>query len=76
MNLLEDIGIDMSGLEQLRVMMQTNREPGMARTLEIRLIEVDEGRVVFESILGVHVYNPVGTVHGGFAATVLDFACG
>ncbi len=48
----------------------------MAETLDIGLVEVEEGRVVFEATPGVHVYNPIGTVHGGFAATVLDFACG
>jgi uncharacterized protein (TIGR00369 family) len=32
--------------------------------------------VVFEATPDIHVYNPLGTVHGGFAATMLDFACG
>lgn len=76
MNLREEIGINLSGLEQLRVMMEANRQPGMAETLNIYLVEVEEGRVVCESTPGVHVYNPVGTVHGGFAATMLDYVCG
>jgi uncharacterized protein (TIGR00369 family) len=76
MNLLEDIGAHLTGLEQLRVMKETGRRPGFAQTLDIDLIEVEEGCVVVESTPGVHVYNPNGTVHGGFAATMLDFACG
>ncbi len=76
MNLLCEIGPDLPGIEQLRIMKETGRRPGMAETLDIRLVEVEEGRVVFEATPGVHVYNPIGTVHGGFAATVLDFACG
>jgi uncharacterized protein (TIGR00369 family) len=76
MNLLGDIGAHLTGLEQLRVMMETDRRAGFARTLDIRLIEVDDGRVVLEATPGVHVYNPQGTAHGGFAATMLDFACG
>jgi uncharacterized protein (TIGR00369 family) len=76
MNLLEDIGAHLTGLEQLRVMMETDRRPGFAQTLDIQLLDVDEGRVVLGSTPGVHVYNPNGTAHGGFAATMLDFACG
>jgi uncharacterized protein (TIGR00369 family) len=76
MNLLHEIGAHLSGLEQLRVMMESDRRPGIGETLDIRLIEVDDGRVVFEATPDIHVYNPLGTVHGGFAATMLDFACG
>ncbi len=76
MNLLDEIGPDLPGIEQLRRMMETGRRAGMAETLDIHLVEVEEGRVVFEAIPGVQHYNPMGTVHGGFAATVLDFACG
>lgn len=76
MNLLQEIASGLSGIEQLRKMMQTERRAPMAETLDIRLVEVDEGRVVFEATPEVRFYNPIGTVQGGFAATVLDFACG
>jgi acyl-coenzyme A thioesterase PaaI-like protein len=36
---------------------------GIGETLDIRLIEVEEGRVALEATLDVHLYNPVGTVH-------------
>jgi len=76
MNLLHEIGPHLSGLEQLKAMLATDRRPGIGETLDIRLIEVDDGRVVLEAIPDIHLYNPFGTVHGGFAATMLDFACG
>ena len=76
MNLLHEIGPHLSGLDQLKAMLQADRRPGIGETLDIRLIEVEEGRVVLEAIPDIHLYNPFGTVHGGFAATMLDFACG
>lgn len=76
MNLLHEIGPNLSGLEQLKAMLDADRRPGIGETLDIRLIEVDDGRVVFDARPDVHLYNPLGTVHGGFAATMLDFACG
>ena len=76
MNLLHEIGSHLTGLEQLQVIMTKDLRPGIGETLGIRLIEVEEGRVVLEATPDVHLYNPIGTVHGGFAATMLDFACG
>ena len=76
MNLLHEIGNHLTGLEQLKIMMTNDLRPGIGKTLDIRLIEVEEGRVVLEATPDVHLYNPIGTVHGGFAATMLDFACG
>jgi uncharacterized protein (TIGR00369 family) len=76
MNLLHEIGGHFTGLEQLKVMMTNDLRPGIGDTLGIRLIEVEEGRVVLEATPELHLYNPIGTVHGGFAATMLDFACG
>jgi uncharacterized protein (TIGR00369 family) len=40
----------------------------------IRLIEIEEGRVVFEGIPSAQYLNPIGTIHGGWTATVLDGA--
>ena len=67
----------LSGIEQLRLGFQgdDNAAP-IANTLDFRLIEVEEGRVLFESTPTRAVYNPIGTVHGGYIATRLDSACG
>ena len=40
------------------------------------MVEAEAGRVMFEGTPGPEVYNPIGTVHGGYAATLLDSACG
>ncbi len=44
--------------------------------LHFTLTEVEEGRVVFTGVPGEQHYNPIGVVHGGFAATLLDSALG
>jgi uncharacterized protein (TIGR00369 family) len=48
----------------------------IASTLGFDLDEVEEGRVVFTIEPGEHHYNPIGSVHGGVYATVLDSATG
>ncbi|MEO8113884.1 MAG: PaaI family thioesterase, partial [Phenylobacterium sp.] len=66
-------------LEQLRAIFPTNDPPpgaGMGRTLGFDHVEIEEGRVVFGATPSEAVYNPIGTVHGGFAATLLDSALG
>jgi uncharacterized protein (TIGR00369 family) len=65
-----------SGLEQLRLMIATDAQPSIGRTLDFSLIEIEEGRAVFEGNPDARTYNPLGTVHGGYAATLLDSACG
>ncbi len=65
-----------SGLEQLQALMRRGHMPGIGRALDFTLVEVAEGRAVFEGVPGVHAYNPLGTVHGGYAASLLDSACG
>lgn len=67
----------MSGLEMLRAMIAGRVDaPGMARTLGFSLVEVSEGLAVFEGEAGPHLLNPLGTVHGGFALTLIDSATG
>ena len=48
----------------------------MGKTLGFELVEVGKGRAVFEGTPGPTVFNLLGGVHGGFAATLLDSACG
>ena len=40
------------------------------------LVESSPGRVVFQGTPGYAHYNPIGTVHGGYAATLLDSCVG
>jgi uncharacterized protein (TIGR00369 family) len=48
----------------------------MCATLGFRLVEAREGFAAFEGVPEFRHYNPIGTVHGGFAATLLDSALG
>ena len=48
----------------------------MGRTLDFSLIEVGDGLAVLEGAPDERTYNPMGMVHGGYAATLLDSACG
>ena len=75
-SMVEEVGSHLSGLEQLRAMMASGRGPGIGRTLRFELSTLEEGFVVFEGTPDESVYNPIGTVHGGYAATLLDSACG
>ena len=50
--------------------------PPISDLLGFHLVEVEEGRAVFEGMPEFRHYNPIGTVHGGFAATLLDSALG
>ena len=79
MNAVTPEAAGMSGLEQLRAVFDPNRperEPGIGKTMGFSIVEIEEGRVVFGGRPDESVYNPIGTVHGGYAATLLDSAVG
>ncbi|MBI5258844.1 MAG: PaaI family thioesterase [Burkholderiales bacterium] len=48
----------------------------IADTLDFGLVEVAPGRAVFQGTPQLKHYNPLGTVHGGWYATLLDSALG
>ena len=50
--------------------------PPIMRLMNIQGAEASEGKVVFVCTPGEQHYNPIGTVHGGLAATLLDTALG
>lgn len=50
--------------------------PPIADTLDFGLIEVDFGHAVFQGTPKIRHYNPLGSVHGGWFATLLDSAVG
>lgn len=75
-SLVEEVGAGLDGLGQLRALMSSGRKPGILRSLDFEFIEVEPGRAVFAGMPGEHAYNPIGTMHGGYAATLLDSACG
>lgn len=46
--------------------------PPMAGLMRMRVVEVEEGRIVFESEPDGTLLNPIGSIHGGYAMTILD----
>lgn len=76
MNVLQEHNGSLSGLEQLQAMIAAKRRPSICETLHFDLVEVEKGRAVFAGTPGPHAFNPIGSVHGGYAATLLDSACG
>jgi len=66
-----------SGLDFLKAIIAgTLPQPPISETLGFHLIEAEEGRAAFEGLPEYRYYNPIGTVHGGYAATLLDSALG
>ncbi|MGH6628003.1 MAG: PaaI family thioesterase [Burkholderiaceae bacterium] len=66
-----------TGLEMMQAMLRGELPyPPIAQTLDFQLIEVDAGRAVFQGTPGAQHLNPMGTVHGGWFATLLDSALG
>jgi uncharacterized protein (TIGR00369 family) len=76
MSLTNEVGAGLDGLAQLRALMASGRKPGIMESLNFDFVEVDTGKAVFAGLPGDHAYNPIGTVHGGYAAALLDSACG
>ncbi len=67
----------MSGLALFQAMLAGEvPPPSIAETLDFRLVDADHGRAVFEGAPSIAVYNPLGTVHGGWAMTLLDSCVG
>jgi len=50
--------------------------PPIARSLDFLLVEVEHGRAVFQGTPKFDFYNPIGSVHGGWIATLLDSCVG
>ncbi|WP_099866349.1 PaaI family thioesterase [Pararhizobium haloflavum] len=63
------------GLNVLRAILAGELpNPPIAETLDFALSEVDEGRVVFSGNPNAEHLNPLGAVHGGWTATIMDSA--
>jgi len=72
-----EAGMKMSGLEYMQAIKAGEIPPApIAVLLDMGPVEIEEGHVVFSGNPGEEHYNPIGVVHGGFAATLLDSALG
>ena len=67
----------LSGLEYLQKIVSGELpRPPISAMMNFGLAELEEGRAVFTAVPAEYHYNPIGVVHGGLAATLLDSAMG
>jgi uncharacterized protein (TIGR00369 family) len=72
-----DMVAGLTGLEVMQAMLAGRvPSPHIADTLDFALLEVETGKAVFQGTPQLKHYNPLGTVHGGWYATLLDSALG
>jgi len=65
----------MNGLEQLRLVQNGKFSvPTIGDLLGFAIVELTEGQVSFEMTPDARMLNPLGTIHGGITATLLDSA--
>jgi uncharacterized protein (TIGR00369 family) len=70
-------GAAMAGLDYMRAIASGELPPPpIAVLLNMGPVELEAGRAVFEGKPGEEHYNPIGVVHGGYAATLLDSVLG
>ena len=68
---------EMTGLELMRAVIAGQLPPSaMARTVPMTFTDAELGRVAITARADDRHLNPMGGVHGGFAATVLDSVTG
>ena len=70
-------GLGLPGLQYIRAIIEgTLPPPPVAELLGLEIVEADVGRAVFAMEPAEWMYNPLGMVHGGIAATILDSCMG
>lgn len=70
-------GRELSGIEYMRKVASGEFPSApIARLLDMKFEVIGEGHVIFRLTPAEWMYNPIGTVHGGVAATILDSCMG
>jgi uncharacterized protein (TIGR00369 family) len=71
------LGAKMAGLDYLHAMIAGKiPPPPIVKLMGINMISAEPGLVVMKLAVGEYLYNPIGSVHGGVAATLLDSVMG
>jgi uncharacterized protein (TIGR00369 family) len=69
--------LTMTGLDYLRAMMDGSiPPPPIASHINLEIVDASPGVAVMAATPDESHYNPIGSVHGGFFATLLDSVCG
>lgn len=70
-------GLRLPGLDYIRAIAAgTLPPPPIAQLLGFEIVQAEEGRAVFAMQPAEWMFNPIGAVHGGVAATLLDSCMG
>jgi uncharacterized protein (TIGR00369 family) len=70
-------GAELAGIDYMRALAAGELPaPPIAVVMNMGPTEIEEGRVVSSGEPGEEHYNPIGIVHGGYAATILDSVLG
>ena len=70
-------GLQLAGMEYIQAIFSGELPaPPISELMGFRGVEAEPGRAVFEMEPGPQHYNPIGSVHGGIALTLLDSAMG
>jgi len=70
-------GARLSGMEYVEAIRSGELPPPpIAVVMNMAMVELSDGKAVFEGEPGEEHYNPIGVVHGGYASTILDSALG
>ena len=70
-------GLQLAGIDYVRAIFAGELPaPPIADLMGFHGVEAEPGRAVFEIVPGGQHYNPIGSVHGGVALTLLDSAMG
>jgi uncharacterized protein (TIGR00369 family) len=70
-------GLKLSGMEYIQAIFRGELPaPPISELMGFQGVEAEPGRAVFEMVPGQQHYNPIGSVHGGIALTLLDSAMG
>lgn len=69
--------LTMSGLDYLQAMLDGSiPPPPIASHINLEMVDVSPGVAIMAATPDESHYNPIGSVHGGFFATLLDSVCG
>jgi uncharacterized protein (TIGR00369 family) len=71
------VAASVSGFDFLRGLIdQVHPAPPFSEVADVWPVSLEPGRVTFEAMPSARFYNPMGTVHGGWIALLLDTAMG
>lgn len=72
-----EAGLKLAGMDYIQAIFRGELPaPPISELMGFRGVEAEPGRAVFEMTPGPQHYNPIGSVHGGIALTLLDSAMG